>query len=114
MSDCAHSWEPILTWHARYRCCWCYAVAYKNLVNGGAKGLPFRMTVYICDRDGCSEPAIRVERRLKRCLGHRDKSTSGQKTAPSSQIEISLPSTATSDRPTQDRGPGESEAPQTP
>jgi len=58
MSDCAHSWKPIPAWNARYRCEWCFALAYKCLVNGGSQGRQAAMRVYLCERKACGEPAV--------------------------------------------------------
>ena len=58
MTDCAHSWKPIPNWNARYRCEWCMALAYKHIVNGGMRGKPSKMVVYLCTKKGCKEPAV--------------------------------------------------------
>jgi len=70
MSSCGHCWDPVPTWGARYRCRWCKALAYKNFVNGGAKGKPDHLNVYICQHQGCQEPAITAGRFLQRCAVH--------------------------------------------
>lgn len=68
MSNCAHSWFPISGWNARYRCQWCKAIAYRNLVNGGARGVPARMTVYVCKK--CKEPAVQGGKLPQLCAEH--------------------------------------------
>lgn len=69
MSSCAHAWEPIPRWNARYRCKWCRALAYRNNVNGGVRGNPDQMSVYICTK--CQEPAVQAGKLPQRCAAHR-------------------------------------------
>jgi hypothetical protein len=72
MSDCGHKWEPCPGWNGRYRCEQCRCLAYKNLVNGGAKGVQHEMTVYICTRKDCQEPAV-THRKSQLCRHHAEK-----------------------------------------
>lgn len=86
-NNCGHAWEPIPNWNGRYCCTWCRALAYKNLINGGARGRPSALSVYICARSNCHEPAIQTK--PQRCLEHLDTSRRDRKSVASSRIESS-------------------------
>lgn len=70
MSSCGHEWEPISTWFGRYRCAWCGALGYRQIVNGGVKGNPLHIVVYACSRSGCHEPAIQAGKKRQLCRSH--------------------------------------------
>ncbi len=70
MSTCGHHWEPVLGWNGRYRCRWCGALAYRQLINGGIRGVPHHIVVYVCRRAGCKEPAVVGPRKGQRCRDH--------------------------------------------
>jgi hypothetical protein len=67
--DCAHSWKPVPGWYGRYRCEWCRALAYRNLVNLGARGKQHQMRLYICERKDCERPAV-SHREVQLCRDH--------------------------------------------
>lgn len=70
MSSCGHNWQPIQSWYGRYRCSWCKALGYRQIVNGGARGNPMHIVVYVCSRSGCHEPAISAGKDRQLCAEH--------------------------------------------
>lgn len=111
-NNCGHAWKPIDGWDGRYRCYWCKAIAYKNLVNGGARGNPCALSVYVCAYADCHEPAIQ-KRPKQRCSEHLDTSRRGRKTEALSRTATVLPSTPASPDP-DSAPPAESSAPPSP
>jgi hypothetical protein len=70
MSNCGHSWEPVFGWNGRYRCKWCGALGYRQIINGGARGVPWHIVIYVCRHEGCKEPAVVGPKKGQLCVTH--------------------------------------------
>lgn len=75
-SVCAHDWQPISGWYARYRCSSCHVIGCKLGVVDPRRGRGAEIEPYRCEvrRGGerCSEPAVYARRgKGFRCAAHR-------------------------------------------
>jgi hypothetical protein len=72
---CAHDWQPIEGWYARYRCARCRVIGYKPgaVHPGNPRGMaivPYRCESK-CHGARCSEPAVHNWKGAKfRCAAH--------------------------------------------
>ncbi len=70
MSTCGHEWQAVPGWNGRYRCRWCKGLAYRQLINGGVRGNPMQIVIYVCRHDGCQEAAVVGPKKGQMCKDH--------------------------------------------
>lgn len=65
---CGHEWEPIFNWHARYKCKFCGAIGYRNIIT--PNGNPNQIVAYACCKKDCKDLAVVTKNKKKYCRKH--------------------------------------------